>query len=81
MGSLFSPAAPTPPNKTADQLKAEQTQRVRAFEQETKAQRKGAAVEASLTQQNLLGNLGGINSKLGTSQTSSFLRNQTKGGK
>lgn len=79
MGSLFSPAAPKPQNKSADQLKAEQVQRVNTFEKEVKSQRKSAAVQASLTNQNLLGNLGGAKSKLGTNPTSNFLKNQTKG--
>lgn len=77
----LAPKPPAPKTKTAGQLAAEQEVAVDRFEQKTKQQATPAGLQASLTRQSLLGNLGGTQSKLGLNTAiSSSLRGQTTGG-
>ena len=77
-GALISkkmaPKAPTTPLKSKEQLEAEQKVKVDSFEQRGKTRKTSSATSAGNTRAQLLGNLGGTQSKLGVNPVSSIMR-------
>ena len=74
VSAKMAPKPPKAPLKSKEQLEAEQKVKVDSFEERGKVRKTNSATAAGQTRVQLLGNLGGTQSKLGINPTSSIMR-------